>query len=350
MLLTAVLMAGCAPHDSPAVRKYETWLQARWNLPKYAVGTPRASDDIVFITDLRSHPDDGLSKVQLKTSPDRVYYVYANQTNRLITPVFFDALAAVAIPTGRWTYIDSSGRFAYPPLFRYANPFVDGAATAQLAELGTWVLLRKTALGKAGSIKELDPSIASIQTFSAGRAVFTTFDGLSGYLDRKGALVIPASFNSARAFCPDGSAAVRTGKKWGLVDLDGVLIARPEYDDIRCFSEDLAAAKKGAWGFLDKKGNFAIAPRFASVEDFSEGFASFKSNSGAYGFIDRSGSIVVPAKYSWVYPFQFGIAKAGTRHTDWLIYPLSFIVPADPHYTSWTYVDKQGTVVASGGE
>lgn len=347
VLPVACLIAGCAPHDrdTVSVRKYETWLQARWNTPKYAIGTPRAEGDVVFLADLRAQPEHGLSRVRLKTSPDRVYYVYANQTNRLVTPVFADGLAVFGTPAGRWTYIDPSGRFMFPPLFHYANPFVNGVATAQLAELETWVLLNKS-----GSIKELDRSIASIQPFSTDRAVFSTFGRKSGYLDRKGKIIIPATFDSARPFCADGTAAVRKGKKWGLLNLDGAFLAQAEYDDIRCFSEDLAAAKKGAWGFLDKKGNYAIAPRFAAIEDFSEGLASFKSNTGAYGFLDHAGSIAVPPRYAWVYPFQFGIAKAATRHTNWLFYPLSFIVPADPHYTSWTYIDKGGTVVASGRE
>lgn len=102
-----------------------------------------------------------------------------------------------------------------------------------------------------------------------------------------------------------------------------------------------------------------IPPRFDGVGDFSDGLASFESRSwphgpqfvyvSKYGFIDRAGSVVVTPKYDSVYPFKFGIAKVGTQKVDWVIYPLSYIVPASPYYISWTYVDKSGKVVASKG-
>ena len=66
----------------------------------------------------------------------------------------------------------------------------------------------------------------------------------------------------------------------------------------------------------------------------------------AYGFIDRTGAVVIPATWTSTYPFKFGIAKAGTKQIDWLIYPLSYIVPTDPYYTSWTYIDPHGKVLA----
>lgn len=343
--LAACLLCGCARQDNPSVRNYEQWLQKRFNSPRYSVGTPRADEEVVFETDFRSQPDKGLSRVRLKSTPGAASYVYGNQTRSLIQPVFADRLAAVSIPAGRWTYIDTSGQFLVPALFRYANPFVDGVATAQLAELGTWVLL-----SKSGSIIELDPSIAAIQPFSAGYAAFSTLDRRTGYIDRSGNVVIPAAYEAARPFCRDGTAVVRKQKKWGIINAKGGFLAEPQYDDVRCFAEDLAAAKKGSWGFIDRKGAYTIEPRFASVEDFSDGLAAFKTAAGAYGVIDRNGSVVVQPNYSWLYPFQFGIAKAGTRKTNWMIYPLSFVVPADPHYTKWSYINRRGVVVAEGQE
>jgi hypothetical protein len=94
-----------------------------------------------------------------------------------------------------------------------------------------------------------------------------------------------------------------------------------------------------------------VPPQFDGVGDFSEGLASFESGTlqhGTYGFIDRSGSAVVPAKYARIDPFKFGIAKVGTTRTDWRLYTLSFLVPADPHYTSWAYIDRQGKIVSTG--
>ncbi len=40
--------------------------------------------------------------------------------------------------------------------------------------------------------------------------------------------------------------------------------------------------------------------------------------------------MVVPAEYAAAYPLKFGIAKVGTKRTNWLIYRLSFVLPTDP--------------------
>jgi hypothetical protein len=364
----ACMMAGCAPRVGAnpgiddVVRKYEAWLKAQLPAPRYGVGAPKSSQEVVFVTDLRAAPERGLSKVHPKTTPELISYVYESQTNRLITAVFSDGLAAVEVPIGRWAYIEESGRFTFAPIFRRANDFDHGVATAQLgpaasgqtpARDGAWMLL-----DKSGSMKALDPSIVTVRGFSAGLASFSTGDRLSGYIDRTGAIRIAATFVLAREFCADGTAAVRTGSAWGLIDGHGSFVVRPDYDDIHCFSEGLAAAKSGKWGFIDKAGTFVVPPRFDGVGDFSDGLASFEARTwphgsgfpyvSAYGFIDRTGSVVVPPTYARTYPFKFGIAKAGTKQIDWLIYPLSYFVPADPHYTSWTYIDRRGTVVASG--
>jgi hypothetical protein len=50
----------------------------------------------------------------------------------------------------------------------------------------------------------------------------------------------------------------------------------------------------------------------------------------AYGFVDRTGSAVVQPTSARLYPFKFGIAKAGTKQIDWLVYPLSYFVPGIP--------------------
>jgi hypothetical protein len=142
----------------------------------------------------------------------------------------------------------------------------------------TWVLLEKS-----GTIRALDPSIASIQDFSGDLAVFSTREKLSGYIDRAGTIKIAAAFDVARPFCADGTAAVRTGGKWGVIDEQGSFVVRPEYEDIHCFSEGRAAAKSGKWGFIDRSGKFAVPPQFFQVGDFSEGLASFESRSWPHG-------------------------------------------------------------------
>jgi hypothetical protein len=360
-------MADCSIFRSdPAVEntvyRYESWLSAQSH--RYpGVGTPKSPKDVEFLTDRQAAPESGLSKVHLKNTPaENISYVYARQLNRLVNAVFSDGLAAVPVPVGRWAYIDESGQFAYAPIFHRANDFDHGVATAQLGPdagerttipEGTWVLL-----DKSGAMKALDPSITEIRQFSNGLAAFSNGQRLSGYVDSSGAIKIPATFVTARPFCTDKLAPVRTSGGWGLINEQADFVVPAKYDDIHCFSEEVAAVKAGGkWGFIGKDGAFTISPRFDGVGDFSEGFSSFERRNwvngtdfppvSTYGFVDRTGSVVVQPSYSSVYPFKLGIAKVGIRKVSWVIYPLMYVVPADPHYTFWRYINQHGDVVAS---
>jgi hypothetical protein len=353
-LALSACLAGCAAHteSDPSVdatiRKYEQWLDSR-QLHYSSVGKAWSESDVIFVTDRRARPQSGLSVVRLKGVPDRELYVYDDQTTRLVAAAFSEGLAAVVIPVGRWAYIDQTGRFAFAPQFRHANRFDRGVATALLGS--SWMLLQKD-----GSMKRLDPSIANIRDFSGDFAAFSSAGGSSGYIDHTGAIAIPASFRFAQPFCADGNAVVRTPPGWGLIDRRGSFIVNPDYEDLRCFSDGLAAAKRGKWGFISSADEFVISPQFDRVGDFSDGLAPFESRSwphgrqfvyvSAYGFIDRAGSVVIPPKYAAVNPFNFGIAKVGTQKINWLIYPISYIVPASPYYISWKYIDKTGKTIA----
>jgi hypothetical protein len=322
--------------NDATIRRYEQWLQSQQRRMGMAVVSPRSPNDVAFVLDRRSSPSSGLSVVRMTFDPNQKYYVFGDQTNRLLDPVFADGRAPVVVPIGRWGYIDAPGRFVYPPEFRAANNFDHGIATALLGS--RWVLLHKT-----GAMTQLDPSIRSIADFSGNFAAFRNADRLSGYIDRGGTIVIPAAFRFGRAFCADGTAPVLTTAGWGTIDARGRFVVSPSFENIECFSEGLAAAKRGEWGFINGAGQFVISPTFDAAGSFSDGLAVVQTPK--YGFIDRAGSMAVAARYDAAYPFNFGIAKVGIERVNWFLYPISFIVPTDPRYTSWEYVDRTGEPV-----
>lgn len=88
--------------------------------------------------------------------------------------------------------------------------------------------------------------------------------------------------------------------KWGFVNDKGEWVVKAKYDEVKPFSEDLAAVrKKDKWGFIFESGKWAIKPRFSKVTSFSEGKAGvvwLKKSNGLWGFIDRQGlPIIAPA-------------------------------------------------------
>lgn len=158
-------------------------------------------------------------------------------------------------------------------------------------------------------------------------------NGLYGFVDHNNQKIIDCSFCYAEPFS-EGSAIVKTSGKtgchyqtkyyssravhiedgtWGLINLQGELIA-DGYEDIKEFNDGLAAAKKnGKWGYIDKKGQVVIPFRFAKAKSFSDGLAAvaFKIR---YGYIDRHNNTIIPFRYIKADDFDEGLASVETSN------------------------------------
>ena len=76
--------------------------------------------------------------------------------------------------------------------------------------------------------------------------------------------------NSGRfPVCVDG--------KWGYIDTTGAIVIKPQFDEAKRFSEELAIVRDGGkYGYIDKRGKYIIKPQFEAAGRFSEGVASVK--------------------------------------------------------------------------
>lgn len=116
-------------------------------------------------------------------------------------------------------------------------------------------------------------------------------NGKYGFKNESGQIVIAAKFDEVRDFS-EGLAAVKfkLSRKWGFVDKDGILVIPRKFDDIESFSEGLAAvAIKGKWGFIDRKGDFVIPTKFNWAWNFHKGLANVKIDDKLI-YIDRQGN------------------------------------------------------------
>ena len=80
-------------------------------------------------------------------------------------------------------------------------------------------------------------------------------------------------FDEVRAFS-EGLAAVKLGGKWGFIDKKKVIVVSFKYDEVKDFNEGLAAVKlRFGWGFVGKgkKDDIRIKCWYDIVKDFSEG-------------------------------------------------------------------------------
>jgi hypothetical protein len=147
------------------------------------------------------------------------------------------------------------------------------------------------------------------QPFADGRAAVRK-GGLWGYLDEKGALVLPCAYRLARSFS-EGLAAVLIDLQWGYIDKAGKMVAIPVWDEAAPFSEGLAAVKlQGMWGYLSKSGAKAIDPSFEAAGPFSSGRALVRRGGRSF-YIDSSGKEAFSALgYDELRGFSEGLAAA----------------------------------------
>ena len=97
--------------------------------------------------------------------------------------------------------------------------------------------------------------------------------------------------------------------KYGLLKMNGSVIAECIYDTIYSFNEGLAmVVKDKKYGFIDKEGKLIIPIEFDYGFSFSCGFACVKKNE-FYGYIYKSNKVIIPFKFYFAHPFVNGIAK-----------------------------------------
>jgi len=144
----------------------------------------------------------------------------------------------------------------------------------------------------------IQPIYDYIGDFREGLAVIS-IEGRSGFINTKGDVVIPLSFNGASDF-HEGMAVVEVDGKWGFIDTSGKVVIQPSYNCALDFSEGLAPVQlsDGKWEFINKKGNIVVQPKYERAASFSEGLAFIELN-GKKGFIDTKGRMVltIPASY-----------------------------------------------------
>ena len=163
-------------------------------------------------------------------------------------------------------------------------------------------------------------------------------EGLWGYVDNEGRVVVKPRFNWASDFS-EGRAAVAIWKteqcgfirpdgSWAKLLPRGAVIGWP-------FSESRAWYREGQlFGCIDADGNVRIPPRYDDAQQFSEGLARVgrcvapgrrprpNGDSGwRYGYVDRSGREVIPLQFSTAGGFRDGLAltwRPGSWDRDYI--------------------------------
>lgn len=136
-------------------------------------------------------------------------------------------------------------------------------------------------------------------------------NGLFGYMNSNGKVVIKPQFTSAEPF-KYNRAIVHNQKGVGVIDTNGKFIINPDkgYEKIENFFDNRAIFKKdGFYGVIDINGKeiVSINKRYSSISSFSGQYAGISRNN-LYGFIDSTGKEIVPPIYEQTGGFEGGQA------------------------------------------
>src|SRR5262245_16769521 len=145
----------------------------------------------------------------------------------------------------------------------------------------------------AAGPEECTSSVESAKAGNHDRFAFQDPDGLYGYKNGKGQVVIAPRLRYAYEFKPGGiAAAVDNDASFVFIDTTGKVVARafafdngPDY-----FQEGQARIVDagGKVGFIDENGHITVAPRYEAADSFCHGKAAVRE-AGKQLWIDKHG-------------------------------------------------------------
>lgn len=166
---------------------------------------------------------------------------------------------------------------------------------------------------------EVHPVYEECNSFYGSGLAAVKQDGLWGFIDKKGAVVVNPKFVRTHGFWRANYAAVAVAKSaprrykhnqekyflssdllWGFIDINGKWSVEPQFEDAGSFSEGVAPVKKDdRWGYINEDGYVVIALQFYMASEFERGAARVVRESPpeiwlrpVWNTIDRTGQIL----------------------------------------------------------
>ena len=271
-----------------------------------------------------------------------------------------------------WGYIDTTGKIAIEPAYKWAGFFIDGLAFVSSGKQFGFI----DETGKL-VIKE---QFANVSNFSEGYASFLE-DEDWGVINTKGEVVIEPRFAAPLIF-HDGLAKFKLERglfsTYGFVNTKGDTAIYPKYEKLSDFSNGVCMASKDGskYGYINTQGEWVIPETMEmgammkingeydfSDKDFSNGFIAVSKND-KYGLMDINGKMVLDYKFDFIGKYSEGLAPAKKdslygyidQRGNWVIKPIYngaemfrnglAAVSKGPYLSElWGFVDHSGKVV-----
>ncbi len=222
---------------------------------------------------------------------------------------------------GKWGYVDAAGNEAIPYKYDHASAFVDGQALVgkgdkygyintdgketikiQYSEIGTWDSRGRAKVAVGGSEKNnvltgakygfidrrgnvlLKPEYTKIEPFKDGLAAIVKGDKY-GYINENLDFVIECKYSAVGSFNPEGfcwvakggkmSGGKITGAKYGVVNMSGREIIKPDYQLLGTFSERIFISHPIITGMLNSQQGVKMLKELAKKNNKGMGAKGF---------------------------------------------------------------------------
>lgn len=131
---------------------------------------------------------------------------------------------------------------------------------------------------------------------------------------------------------------------WGYADKEGKVIIKPRFIIANDFSSEGIAAvvDDDGWVYINTKGENVVRPYvFDNGPDyFREGLARFITDN-KFGFFDKTGKVIIEAQFDFALPFHEGLAA--------ICMDCKILQTDEEHSTvvggKWGYINKEGKIV-----
>lgn len=219
-------------------------------------------------------------------------YGYVNEQGEIAIPCQWPAAldfrnGLARIYTGeRFGYIDTSGKLLFPvpedwrvteEIFSFFND--DG---------------------------EITSSVYDDFSFQGGLLKIMNCEGMYGYIDTAGTLIIPFQDWQWADDFSDGMAMIRKNDKYGFIDLTGAEVIPCAWDDAWPFYHGYALVKRSKeWQVIDHGGNTAAIIGDVSVDRFLEKQGMFEvykteAENSQYGLLRYDGVFITDCQWSYI--------------------------------------------------
>lgn len=168
---------------------------------------------------------------------------------------------------GKYDYMTSSMIVPEEIRFDDATNFKNGVAAVQ--KDGKWALMNSQMEMITDYLFE-DVLRDEFNTCINNGVIFVQKDGKYYMVNAEGSRIVETGFDDAYPFVSDGPAAVCMEGLWGFVDSQGSIVIEPQYEAAKSFNIGLGAVcQDGLWGYINTSNVMRIECQYEDCLPFS---------------------------------------------------------------------------------